>query len=158
MAGVVLAGSAQAQSASGTLSAYRTGYSGTGLSGLESPVNLSLISAGSQYGLSDGVNQAGAVGTVFSGQTATNPTSSGQGSGGADPSYSGVGQLAANNERAPLAVVESANQSAAQARSATTMTPYRQTSASASAANALSAQTPTSDIELNGKLNLDGGQ
>jgi len=132
---VLAAGSAHAQSASGTLSAFRTGYGGAGLTGFESPVSPSLISSGSQFAISDGLNQAGSVGSVFPTQT-----SSSQSSGGAGQSYTGVGQTATSNERAPLAVVESANANAASAHAATT------------------GGGTQADLVLNGKLNLDGGQ
>ncbi len=140
VAGAVLAaGSAQAQSASSTLSSYRAGYGGVGLSGLSAPVSPSLIAIGSQYGISDGVSEAGAAGSVFTTQTSSSQTSgspsNSQGSGGTGQSSSGVGQAAVANARAPLAVVER------------------------SAANAQGAAPPApNDLELNGKLNLDGGR
>jgi hypothetical protein len=129
------AGSARAQSASGTLSSYRTGYGGAGLSGLESPVSPSLISAGGQYSISDGVNSAGSVGSVFTTQTSSSPTSGGAGQSYTGQSYTGVGvgQGAVSNGRAPLAVLETPTANSAGA----------------------SAQ---SGMVLNGKLNLDGGQ
>jgi len=132
---VLPVGSAHAQSASGTLSSFRTGYGGAGLTGLEAPVSPSLISSSSQFALSDGVNQAGSTGSVF-----TTQTQGSQSSGGAGQSYTGVGQAAVSNERAPLAVVESASTNAAGAHAATTGGPSQ------------------SDMVLNGKLNLDGGQ
>ncbi len=128
-----LAGSAQAQSASSTLSSFRTGYSGASLAGLESPVSPSLISSGSQYALSDGVNQSGSAGSLFTSQSLSSQTS-----GGAGQSSTGVGQGAASSERAPVAVVESTNATGAHATATST--------------------TPSSDMVLNGKLNLDGGQ
>jgi len=134
VAGAVLAaGSAQAQSASGTLSSYRTGYGGAGLSGLISPVSPSLISSGSQYSISDGVNQAGAVGSVIA-----TPSSNSSTSGGAGQSSTGVGQAAVSAARAPLAVVERSDGTAASAKSAEGAAPEA--------------------LVLNGKLNLDGGQ
>jgi len=145
------AGSAQAQSASGTLSAFRTGYGGAGLTGLESPVSPSLVSTSSQYTLSDGVNQAGSVGSVFATQTSSTPASttsasSSQSSGGAGQSYTGVGQVAVSNERAPVAVVE------------TTAATKTQTPRATPSTGAPATETPSSDLVLNGKLNLDGGQ
>jgi hypothetical protein len=151
MLAVFAAGSAQAQSASGTLSSFRTGYSGAGLTGLESPISPSLVSTSSQFAISDGVNQAGSVGSVFatqplSAQTSSTLASSSQSSGGAGQSYTGVGQGAVSNQRAPVAVVE------------TTTAAKTQTSTAAAAAAAPSSETAPSDLVLNGKLNLDGGQ
>jgi len=141
-AAVLTAGSVQAQSASSTLSSYRTGYGGIGLSGLTTPVSPSLIStsngAGAQYTISDGVNEAGAVGSVFAAQPSSSQTAGSPTSGGAGQSYTGVGQGAPSNERAPLAVVERSNGTAASAHDATTAAP--------------------NDMVLNGKLNLDGGE
>jgi len=153
-AGAILAaGSAYAQSASGSLSSYRYGY-GAGLSGLESPVNLSLVSSASQFTLSDGVNEAGAVGSVFAAQTSSSQTSTSQASGGAGQSYSGVGQGATSNARAPLAVVENAKPDGSTAKSSTLAAT---SSANAAAATATTANAPN-EIVLNGQLNLDGGQ
>ncbi len=146
---LLAAGAAQAQSASTTLSPYRTGYNGAGLSSLESPVSPAMISATSQYSISDGVNQAGAVGSVITTETSSSPTS-----GGAGQSSTGVGQTAVSSERAPLAVVESTNQNA---RGVTT-TPTTQTSTSSASTGATTSGTAPSDLVLNGKLNLDGGQ
>jgi hypothetical protein len=131
---IFAAGSAQAQSASGSLSSYKAGYGGAGVTGLESPVSPSLINSGSQFAISDGVNQAGSVGSVFTTQSSSGQTSGSQTSGGAGQSSTGVGsptgggQGAASNERAPVAVVE----------------------------HGPPASAP-SDLILNGKLNLDGG-
>jgi len=132
------AGSAQAQSASGTLSSFRTGYSGASLTGLESPVSPALISTGSQFALSDGVNPSGSVGSVFTSQSLSSQTTLPQSSGGAGQSSTGVGQGAVSSERAPVAVVESTNATGAHETTPST--------------------TTSSDMVLNGKLNLDGGQ
>jgi len=137
---VLATGSAQAQSASGTLSSYRAGYGGIGVTGLESPVSPSPISTSSQFAISDGVNQAGSVGSVFTTQSSTGQASSSPTSGGAGQSYTGVGQGSVSNARAPLAVVDSTTANTASAHSATTN------------------GTAPSDTVLNGKLNLDGGQ
>ena len=151
--------SAQAQSASSTFSSYRTGYggAGAGLSGLESPVNLSLISAGSQFAISDGVNEAGAVGSVFEVQTSSDQTSSSQasnsqGSNGANPSYAGVGQLASSNERAPAAVVDTAARSRRSAPAASS----QNGETTGTAASAPAEGSAPNDLVLNGKINLDG--
>lgn len=128
---VLAAGSAQAQSASSTLSSFRAGYGGAGLTGLQSPVSPSLISTGSQYAISDGVNQAGSVGSVFTSLPSSSQTSSSSSSGGASQSSSGVGQSAVSNARAPVATVDN---------------------------SASTGQSAASDLVLNGKLNLDGGQ
>jgi hypothetical protein len=154
---VAASGSARAQSASGTLSSYRTGYGGSGLSGLDSPVSPSLINTSSQFAVSDGVNQAGSVGSVFTTQTSSVPTSSSQTSGGAGQSYTGVGQAAVSNERAPLAVVEKTTANTAGAHSATTSA-TAQTSPATPLAGAPTTEAAPSDLILNGKLNLDGGQ
>jgi hypothetical protein len=88
VAGVSLvAGGAAAQSASSSLSPYTTGYGGVGLSGLSSPISLSLINAQSPYSTSDGVNPAGAASSSTS--------------GGAGQSYSGVEHAADGRDRAP---------------------------------------------------------
>jgi hypothetical protein len=149
VAGAVLgAASAHAQSGSSTLSSFRMGYGGAGLSGLESPVSPSLISSGSQFAISDGVNQAGSVGSVLNIQTSSNETSSSPTSGGADPSYAGVGQVAVSAARAPSAVAEGATASVASPR-VSTAAPQTSTTTNGSAPN---------DLVLNGKLNLEGGQ
>jgi len=155
LTGAAWVSSAQAQSASSTLSSFRSGYGGAGVSGLESPISPSLVGAASQYTLSDGVNQAGAVGSVFPAQPTTSQTSSGQTSGGAGQSSSGVGQAAASNERAPVVAADSVNQSASLAHTAAAAS----TSVGAAAgANTSLAEAPAAEIVLNGKLNLDGGQ
>ncbi len=158
---VAAAGSARAQSASGTLSAYKTGYGGASLTGLESPVSPSLISSGSQYTISDGVNQAGSVGSVFASQTSSASTSTPQAStsqsSGAGESATGVGQTAVSNERAPLAVVETTTATTANLRGTTTAT-ITQTNTATPSARAPAAEAAPSDLVLNGKLNLDGGQ
>jgi hypothetical protein len=133
LAGMVLAaGAAQAQSASSTLSPYTSGYGGVGLSGLNSPVSPNLISTQSPYSITDGVTSAGAAGSLF-----TSPASNSSTSGGADQSYSGVGQAAASRQRAPT-----------------------QTSTPAGAARAAASATTAApdDRVLNGKIDLDGGQ
>ncbi len=151
VAGAVLAaGSAHAQSASSTLSSYRTGYGGAGVSGLESPVNLSLVSSASQFTVSDGVNQAGSVGSVFTAQTSSGQASTSQTSGGAGQSYSGVGQ-ATSNARAPLTVVDRTKPDGS------TPSPPALAAASSTAAAPTAANAPN-EIVLNGQLNLDGGQ
>jgi len=114
------------------------------LSGLESPVSPALISSSSQFTISDGLNQAGAVGSIFATQTSNTQTSD-----GASQSSSGVGQVAASNQRARLSVVDSANQT-------TAATP--KTTPSPAALSAGAATAPTTEIELNGKINLDGGE
>jgi hypothetical protein len=163
---VLAAGSAHAQSASGTLSAYKTGYGGASLTGLESPVSPSLISSGSQYTVSDGVNQAGSVGSLFDSQTLSTSTSSAQTStpqastsqsSGAGESAAGVGQAVVSTARAPLAVVETTTATTANLRGPTTAT-TTQTKTATPSAGASAAETAPSDLVLNGKLNLDGGQ
>jgi hypothetical protein len=148
VAGATFAASALAQSASSTLSSYRTGYGGAALSGLESPVSPSLISSGSQFAISDGVNQAGSVGSVFPTSTLASGTSSSATSSGANPSYAGGGQFAASNERAPVAVIDAAAGSR-QPTSARFPQTGLQTGGSADGA-------ATSELVLNGKINLDG--
>jgi len=158
------AGAAQAQSASSTLSSFRTGYGGAGVSGLESPVSPSLISSSSQYSVSDGVNQAGVSGSVVTTQNATGQNATGQGSssqyssgqssGGAGQSYTGVGQGAVSNERMPVAVVETTNRNAHGGATA----PTTQTNPTSPQPSATTNGSAPSDLVLNGKLNLDGGQ
>jgi hypothetical protein len=130
------------------------------VSGLESPVNLSLISSGSQFTISDGVNQAGAVGSVFASQTSSGQTSSSQSSGGAGQSYSGVGQVAASNQRAATAVVDGVKPTAPAAQDAATASKTLSSPPAASAGAAVAAPTTGNapgEIVLNGQLNLDGG-
>jgi hypothetical protein len=97
-----------------------------------------LISAGSSYSITDGVNQSGAVGGVFITQPSNGQTSDAPTSGGAGQSYTGVGHVASGASRPPVAAVESPTPRAASAQGATTAAPE--------------------DRVLNGKLNLDGGQ
>jgi holdfast attachment protein HfaA len=71
---------AQAQSASSGLSVYRNGYNGSGLSGQESPVNVSLRDANGNLVITNGVIQTASGSSLFSQQ-----------SGGVANSATGVG-------------------------------------------------------------------
>jgi holdfast attachment protein HfaA len=130
LAMLALAGAAQAQSASSTLSAYKAGYGGTGLSGFESPVNVSTRDANGNLVITDGVIQAGSDNSIFSHVTV----------GGASDTYSGAGALGSataigNN----LSVNVSGNNNMVIVNATQTNT------------GSISATTV-----LNGKVNLDG--
>ena len=126
------AGTANAQSASGTLSAFKAGYGGTGISGFEQPVNVSTRDANGNLVVTDGVIQAGSDNSVFSHLSV----------GGASDTYSGAGALGS-----ATAVGNSLNVNV---------------SGNYNTVVVNSTQTNTGNISattvLNGKVNLDGGQ
>ena len=124
---------AKAQSASGTLSGFKTGYGATGISGFEAPVDVSTRDSSGNLVITDGVTQVGSDQSVFSHLQV----------GGASDSYAGVGaigsataignNLSVNVSGSYNTVIVNAN------------------------------QTNTGDVTanttvLNGKVNLNGGQ
>jgi holdfast attachment protein HfaA len=129
---LAFAGAAEAQSASSTLSAFKAGYGGTGLSGFEQPINVNTRDANGNLVITDGVIQAGTDNSVFSHQMV----------GGASDSYSGAGALGSataigNN----LSVNVSGNYNTVIVNSTQTNT-----------------GSVTATTTLNGKVNLDAGQ
>ena len=126
------AGAAAAQSASSTLSQFKAGYGGTGLSGFEQPVNVTTRDANGNLLITDGVIQVGSDLSIFSHLQV----------GGASDSYAGVGaiggataignSLSVNVSGADNTVVVNANQTNTGAITAATV--------------------------LNGKVNLDAAQ
>lgn len=131
-AALAFAGAAQAQSASSTLSAFKAGYGGTGLSGFESPINVNTRDANGNLVITDGVIQAGTDNSVFSHQMV----------GGASDTVSGAGALGSataigNN----LSVNVSGN--------------YNTVIVNATQTNNGNVSATT---VLNGKVNLDAGQ
>jgi holdfast attachment protein HfaA len=131
-AGLLAAGAACAQSASGTLSSFKAGYGATGLSGFEQPVNVNTRDANGNLVITDGVIQAGSDNSVFSHQSV----------GGASDTYSGAGALGSataigNN----LSVNVSGN--------------YNTVVVNAQQTNTGNVSASTT---LNGKVNLDAGQ
>jgi holdfast attachment protein HfaA len=132
VAALACAGAAQAQSASSTLSAFKAGYGGTGLSGFEQPINVNTRDANGNLVITDGVIQAGTDNSVFSHQMV----------GGASDSYSGAGAIGSataigNN----LSVNVSGNYNTVIVNSTQTNT-----------------GSVTATTTLNGKVNLDAGQ
>ncbi len=65
-AAAAMAGGAYAQSASSTLSQFKAGYGGTGLSGFEQPINVATRDANGNLVITDGVIQVGNDQSVFS--------------------------------------------------------------------------------------------
>ncbi|MGC1301582.1 MAG: holdfast anchoring protein HfaA [Caulobacteraceae bacterium] len=129
---LALSSAALAQSASSTLSAFKAGYGGTGLSGFEQPVNVNTRDANGNLVITDGVIQAGADNSVFSHLSV----------GGASDTFSGAGAMGSataigNN----LSVNVSGNNNTVVVNATQTNT------------GNISATTT-----LNGKVNLDGGQ
>ena len=132
--GLMLAtvGTACAQSASGTLSTFKAGYGGTGLSGLDQPVNVNTRDANGNLVITDGVIQTGADNSVFSHASV----------GGASDTYSGAGATgSASAVGNNLSVNVSGNYNTVLVNATQTNT------------GNISATTV-----LNGKVNLDGGQ
>jgi holdfast attachment protein HfaA len=132
VAALACAGAAEAQSASSTLSAFKAGYGGTGLSGFEQPINVNTRDANGNLVITDGVIQAGTDNSVFSHQMV----------GGASDSYSGAGAMGSataigNN----LSVNVSGN--------------YNTVIVNATQTNNGNISATT---VLNGKVNLDAGQ
>lgn len=62
---LLLAGAASAQSASSTMSPFRAGYGGGGMSSWEAPVNVSTRDANGNLVITDGVIQTGADQSIF---------------------------------------------------------------------------------------------
>jgi holdfast attachment protein HfaA len=128
-----VAGSAHAQSGSGTLSAFQQGYNG-GLSTFESAVNISTYATGTNTIFVDGVSQIGSDGSVFAQKGSTS---------GASDSYSGAGGVAGsataigNN----LSVNVSGNYNTVVVNS-----------------NQVNNGSVSATTVLNGKVNLDAGQ
>lgn len=132
-AALMAPGAARAQSASGTLSGYKTGYGGANLSGFEQPVNASIRDASGNLVITDGVIQTGSDQSVFSHLQV----------GGASDSYAGVGAIGSSTA---IGNNLSVNVSGS----------YNTVVVNAN-------QTNTGDITanttvLNGKVNLNGGQ
>ena len=127
-----LAGHAWAQSASGTLSPFKAGYGGSGLSSFEQPVNVTTRDANGNLVITDGVIQAGSDQSVFSHLQV----------GGASDSYAGVGALgSATAVGNSLSVNVSGDYN-------TVVVNSNQTNTGAISANTV----------LNGKVNLNAGQ
>ena len=83
LAAAALAGSARAQSGSGTLSSFQQGFNG-GLNTFESQVNVSTYANGTNTVFVDGVSQIGSDQSVFSKVGST---------GGASDKYAGAGAI-----------------------------------------------------------------
>lgn len=124
-------GLAWAQSASSSLSQFHNGYAASGLSSLESPVNVSTRDANGNLVLTDGVISSAGAGSVFA------STGVGSSSSGAGSSATGTASAIGNN----LSVNVSGN--------------YDTVIVNASQVNNGSVSATT---VLNGKVNLDGGQ
>ncbi len=125
-------GGALAQSASSSLSQFKSGY-GANLSGFEQPVNVSTRDASGNLVITDGVIQTGADQSVFSHLQV----------GGASDSYAGVGaigQATAIGNNLSVNVSGSYN---------TVVVNANQTNTGDITANT---------TVLNGKVNLNGGQ
>ena len=123
---------AAAQSASSSLSPFKAGYGGSGLSSFEQPVNITTRDASGNLVITDGVIQVGSDQSVFSHVQV----------GGASDSYAGVGALgSATAIGNSLSVNVQGN--------------YNTVVVSAAQTNT-GAITATTD--LNGKVNLDAGQ
>ena len=126
------AGGAAAQSASSSLSPFKAGYGGSGLSSFQQPVNVATRDANGNLVITDGVIQVGSDQSVFSHVQV----------GGASDSYAGVGALGS-----ATAIGNSL--------SVNVQGDYNTVVVTASQTNtgAISATT-----DLNGKVNLDAGQ
>jgi holdfast attachment protein HfaA len=126
-------GLAQAQSASGTLSQFHGGYGAAGLSGLESPVNVSTTDANGNLVITNGVISSSSGTSLF----ASSGSGAGYSSSGAGTSATGSASAIGNN----LSVNVSGNYNTVIVNS---------------------TQTNNGDVSattvLNGKVNLDGGQ
>ena len=133
LAGLAAPQLARAQSGSGTLSQFRQGYNGAGLSSLEGAVNVSTRDANGNLVITDGVTQVGSDQSMFSRSGSTS---------GASDSYSGagaVGGASAIGNNLSVNVLGNYNTVVVN-----------------------STQVNNGDVSattvLNGKVNLDGGQ